>query len=112
MKSKSIISRIVLTVIGLGVIGAVGLNFYKGPTSKMPVADANPSQALIDQGEYLARLGDCTSCHTSNNAEPFAGGVPFDLPIGTVFAPNITPDKEYGIGNYSLEDFEIGRAHV
>lgn len=106
MKSKSIISRIVLTVIGLGVIGAVGLNFYKGPTSKMPVADANPSQALIDQGEYLARLGDCTSCHTSNNAEPFAGGVPFDLPIGTVFAPNITPDKEYGIGNYSLEDFD------
>lgn len=106
MKKKSIISRVVLTVIGLGVITAVGLNFYKGPTSKMPVASNTPSEALIEKGEYLARLGDCTSCHTGNTAEPFAGGIPFDLPIGTVFAPNITPDKTYGIGTYTLEDFD------
>lgn len=106
MKTQSIISRVILAVIGVGIIGAVGLNFYKGSTSTMQTRNTEPSTTLIEKGEYLARIGDCTSCHTSNQAQPFAGGIPFDLPIGTVFAPNISPDKEYGIGNYTLEDFD------
>ncbi|MHC5224630.1 c-type cytochrome [Ignatzschineria sp. LJL83] len=106
MTIKSFISRSVLTIVGIGVIGAVGLHFYQGPTSTIETKTAGSVDNLIKKGEYLARLGDCTSCHTGNENEPFAGGVSFDLPIGTIFTPNITPDKTYGIGNYTLQDFD------
>ena len=36
---------------------------------------------------------------------PYAGGVPIHTPFGTVFSPNITPDRETGIGAWSAEDF-------
>lgn len=106
MKTKTIISRTLMTIIGLGVLGVIGLNVYHGPTSDMPKNVNEPSQALIDKGEYLARLGDCTSCHTSDPKHPFAGGLAFNLPIGTIYSPNITPDVKDGIGSYTLQDFD------
>lgn len=64
-------------------------------------------EALIRQGEYLARMGDCISCHTNMKAkkESYAGGLPIPSPFGTFYSPNITPDKETGIGNWTEEDF-------
>ena len=32
---------------------------------------------------------------------PFAGGLAFVLPFGTIYSPNITPDKDTGIGSWS-----------
>lgn len=40
--------------------------------------------------------------------EPLSGGLEFHLPIGTIRAPNITPDPETGIGRY--RDEELARA--
>lgn len=66
-------------------------------------ADSN----LIKQGEYLARAGDCVACHTNGKAgKPFAGGLPMETPIGTIYSTNITPDKEHGIGGYTFEEFD------
>ncbi|WP_429151868.1 c-type cytochrome [Aeromonas hydrophila] len=59
----------------------------------------------MSAGEYVAKLGDCAACHTSEVSKPLAGGKGFPTPIGTVFATNITPDKTHGIGNYSLPEF-------
>lgn len=61
--------------------------------------------ALVKQGEYLARAGDCVACHTAKGGKPFAGGLPMQTPIGTIYSTNITPDPS-GIGDYSFEDFE------
>ncbi|SQK76936.1 Gluconate 2-dehydrogenase cytochrome c subunit precursor [Tatumella ptyseos] len=63
-------------------------------------------QDLVKRGEYLARAGDCTACHTSEGGQPFAGGLPMKTPIGTIYSSNITPDKTYGIGNYTYDDFQ------
>ena len=41
------------------------------------------------------------ACHTAQGGKPFAGGLGFKLPFGTLYSTNITPDKETGIGNYS-----------
>ncbi|MDC0611383.1 cytochrome c [Vibrio sp.] len=60
----------------------------------------------MSKGEYITRLSDCTACHTTNAQKPFAGGLAMPLPIGTIYSTNITPDKETGIGNYSLTDFK------
>jgi mono/diheme cytochrome c family protein len=40
-----------------------------------------------------------------NNGEPLAGGYALKTDFGTFYSPNITPDKETGIGNWSDEDF-------
>lgn len=60
--------------------------------------------ALIKQGEYLTRAADCVACHTADKKQPFAGGVPFLTPFGTIYSSNITPDNEKGIGTFSEED--------
>lgn len=62
-------------------------------------------EALVRQGEYLARAGDCVACHTAKDGKPFAGGLPMETPIGTVYSTNITPDAS-GIGQYSFADFD------
>ncbi len=73
----------------------------QGPAG-MP-ADAAHQEVL--RGSYLARIGDCTACHTAKGGQPFAGGLPLASPIGTIYSTNITPDKEHGIGNWSYDDF-------
>ena len=59
------------------------------------------------RGEYVARLGGCHSCHTDHKKRgpSLAGGVTLKSPFGTFHVPNITPDKETGIGGWSEEDF-------
>ncbi len=60
----------------------------------------------IERGRYLAITGDCGSCHTMPGSnKPFAGGRPIETPFGTVLAPNITPDRETGIGSWTAQDF-------
>jgi len=62
---------------------------------------------LISKGAYLARAGDCVACHTAHDGgKTFAGGLGIESPIGTIYATNITPDKETGIGGWSYGDFE------
>lgn len=58
-----------------------------------------------DHGAYVAVLGDCVACHTVPGGVPFAGGRSFSLPFGTIFSPNITPNREFGIGRYNFGDF-------
>ena len=46
----------------------------------------------------LAALGDCAVCHTAADGMPNAGGRAMQTPFGTIYATNITPDVETGIG--------------
>ncbi len=64
---------------------------------------ALPTQ--VQQGEYLARAGDCISCHTAPGEPLFAGGLKLDTPFGYMLSPNITPDVDTGIGSWSADDF-------
>lgn len=78
-----------------------GLLLSAGLVAGAQAADAD----LVKRGEYLARAADCTACHTAAGGAPFAGGLPIASPFGTIYGSNITPDKDYGIGNYSADDF-------
>jgi mono/diheme cytochrome c family protein len=60
---------------------------------------------MVARGAYLARAGDCVSCHTSQGGQPFAGGLRMDTPFGYLLTPNITPDAATGIGNWSADEF-------
>ena len=116
--------RILSSVVAIAVIAVVaGLWILRGPGPvdfadgpKVALADyhgANPTgvpatlaqASLVERGAYLARAADCEACHTTQDGKPYAGGLPFKLPFGTLHSTNITPDKETGIGNYSDQDF-------
>lgn len=66
---------------------------------------AHAQQTPVQRGEYLARAGDCISCHTAKGGAPYAGGLRMDTPFGYLLAPNITPDPETGIGTWTADDF-------
>jgi len=68
-------------------------------------AQAAASADVVARGEYLARAGDCIACHTVPAGKLFGGGRPMDTPFGTLFTPNISSDKETGIGKWSAAEF-------
>ncbi len=60
----------------------------------------------LERGELLYHLGGCGDCHASSEFGGLpAGGMPLETAYGTFFAPNITPDAETGIGNWTSADF-------
>jgi mono/diheme cytochrome c family protein len=63
-------------------------------------------KALAERGRYLAQMADCAACHTAEGGASFAGGRAFPMPFGTLYATNITPDPETGIGRWSRADFQ------
>ncbi len=71
----------------------------------LSVADAADLSPTEKRGEYLATAGNCVSCHTSDDGSPFAGGLDFVTPFGTIYSTNLTSDPETGIGRWSLEEF-------
>ena len=67
----------------------------------------------IAYGRYLVHLGHCAECHSAGYSWHGADDDPayltgskiaFKEPTGKYPAPNLTPDKETGIGNYTPED--------
>lgn len=63
--------------------------------------------AAIARGAYIFAAADCVGCHTDkkDNGAPLAGGRAIATPFGTFFSPNITPDKETGIGDWTEAQF-------
>ena len=70
-----------------------------------PAPAPPPADAVVARGEYLARAGDCISCHSRPGGAPFAGGLAMNTPFGAIVSTNITPDSEQGIGQYTQADF-------
>jgi mono/diheme cytochrome c family protein len=116
--------RILVSVVAIVVVAlAIGVWIIRGPGpmafaagQKVALVDykaANPTgvpaslaqASPLDRGAYLAKAADCMACHTKQDGIPYAGGLGFKLPFGTLYSTNITPDKETGIGNYSDQDF-------
>jgi mono/diheme cytochrome c family protein len=77
-------------------------------------AHAAHAETPVERGEYLVHIMDCGGCHNTgaftpapNLETPLAGSeIGFEMPgMGVFYPPNLTPDKETGLGNWS--DAEI-----
>lgn len=66
---------------------------------------AEPSAETIARGKALVVAGDCAGCHTAEPAKPFAGGKRIETPFGDIYAPNLTPDRETGLGMWTEAHF-------
>ncbi|MFC0407102.1 c-type cytochrome [Roseomonas elaeocarpi] len=90
------------------VVAAAGTWWFATCVPSSPFDQAAPAGAPIPlaRGEYVARLGDCVACHSTERGAPFTGGLAMGTPLGTIFTTNITPDRETGIGSYTLAQFD------
>lgn len=88
----------------------VSLLMNMEPSPADPVATVDRRDTLA-YGQYLVMTAGCADCHTyklkgKDAGAPFAGGNVFPLPTGgQSHTANITPDKEAGIGNWTVDQF-------
>ena len=83
------------------------VGFAAGLLLAAPLTFAAPIDSQLKQGEYIYRAAGCEACHTDtkNAGKALAGGHALVTAFGTFYTPNITPDKETGIGRWSEQDF-------
>jgi mono/diheme cytochrome c family protein len=82
----------------------VSLADYKGPSPVGAPAELRAAD-LIARGRYLTQAADCEVCHTREGGQAFAGGLAFETPFGVLYSPNITADRETGIGAWTDAEF-------
>ena len=102
-----------LTKIMLGTAGSLlglaalvwFLNTRDEPDLTQPAMAAAADSATVQRGAYLARAGNCMTCHTARGGASYAGGRGIVTPFGTVYTSNLTPDDATGIGSWSPAHF-------
>lgn len=77
---------------------------WRPSIAPLVAAPTFPSEQIA-RGATLAKLGDCSVCHTTDDGRLFAGGRAIATPFGTIYASNITPDRRTGIGAWRVEAF-------
>jgi mono/diheme cytochrome c family protein len=85
-------------------LAAAFLLLFLGASAAQAAADKQAFDEIA-RGRYLAILGDCAGCHNAPGGAPYAGGLPIETPFGTLVSPNITPDRDTGIGAWSDGEF-------
>lgn len=83
----------------------VGYQYLHEPGSDVASTPVSDRAEQLRRGAYLARVGDCMACHTARGGQAYAGGRAIVTPFGNIYAPNITPHAESGIGAWTADDF-------
>jgi mono/diheme cytochrome c family protein len=103
-------------IVAVAAVTALRQNLtYEAP---FPAIKASTNPAVIAKGRHIVLgPGHCLDCHsTETNKDSLMqagitpalnGGLPFQLPFGTFYTRNLTPDAETGIGR--LTDQELAR---
>ncbi|HEY6718843.1 MAG TPA: cytochrome c, partial [Reyranella sp.] len=92
----------VLVAIALSTFIAIRL---LGGRTGGAVKVVNAPAEVVARGKYLAEAADCAACHSAPGGAPYAGGLAMQSGFGTIYATNITPDPDNGIGRWSADDF-------
>jgi mono/diheme cytochrome c family protein len=66
-----------------------------------------PYTPNLDYGRAMFFAGGCATCHATNKDEPtkLGGGLALKTPFGTFYPPNISPDRDDGIGGWTAAQF-------
>ena len=95
-------------LLALAVIGGVTGWFITRPTA-LPSTVSDRLTGDAEAGERVLLASGCASCHmgTDDGADPklLLGGAAFQTQFGTFYAPNISPDPDHGIGDWSQAQF-------
>ena len=91
----------------LAVIGAAAFWLITMPAAVSANALA-PHTPDLENGKTMFHAGGCASCHATPKQEDktrLGGGRALKSPFGTFFVPNISPDRDDGIGGWSEANF-------
>lgn len=102
MLRKLFIPAVVVAVVGLFVFWGLTIPATV-PASALPQREPN-----LENGRTMFHAGGCASCHAApgqDDKTKLGGGVALKSPFGTFYAPNISPDRNDGIGKWSEVDF-------
>src|SRR5215813_4527645 len=99
--------KLVIVAVLLAVIAAAAFWFITMPETVS--ADVlGPYSPDLDNGKIMFHAGGCATCHATPNQEDktrLGGGFALKSPFGTFFPPNISPDRDDGIGAWSEANF-------
>jgi mono/diheme cytochrome c family protein len=98
------IGAAVILIAGVAAAAFAMKNLLSGKTGG-PVQVVRAPAEVVARGKYLAEAADCAACHSAPGGAPFAGGLPMQTGFGTIYATNVTPDPDHGLGRWSAEDF-------
>ncbi len=109
---------LVVATLALALVTVVLVRSRRTFDAPYPAIEATSDPKVIARGRYIAYgPAHCVNCHTPNSqteaikagaTPPLIGGHRFGGPFGAVYSPNLTPDRETGIGRYT--DRELARA--
>jgi mono/diheme cytochrome c family protein len=102
MLRKLLILTVVAAVLGLAAFWIVTI------PATVPASALAPYAPSLANGRTMFYAGGCPACHATPEQDDrtrLGGGVAIKLPVGTFFAPNISPDPDDGIGRWSEADF-------
>ena len=98
----------------LAIAGAIVFYLLTMPKT-VPASELPAHTPDVANGEYMFTAGGCAECHAEPLAKckdtkvkdktRLAGGRCLKTHFGVFNVPNISPDKETGIGNWSTLDF-------
>src|SRR5215469_5980409 len=109
------IVAVLAVVLATSITFTIGWRPFIGPRARALTAEKFESTpARLARGEYLVNsVTDCMACHSEHNwtahdapLVPGTLGSGQDMSLlkgfpGQVYAPNITPDPETGVGNWT-----------
>ncbi|MBN8993696.1 MAG: cytochrome c [Rhizobiales bacterium] len=101
--------KLLILVVGLAAIGGGAFYVLTIPRT-LAATDLPDHKADLANGETMFWAGGCESCHAAVDAKgedlkKLGGGRSLATPFGTFHVPNISSDKEHGIGAWSTLDF-------
>jgi mono/diheme cytochrome c family protein len=99
--------KLLILVAILAVIGAAVFWLVTMPAT-VPASALAAHTPNLENGKTLFYAGGCASCHATPNQEDktrLGGGLGLKSPFGTFYAPNISPDRNDGIGGWSEANF-------
>ncbi len=100
--------KVVVALIVLAVAGLVAL--YLLQPGALPQQPGDPQRQRNDPGHQQGRVPGASGRlrrlpHAADRPAEFAGGRAMPTPFGNLYVPNITPDDETGIGQWTADEF-------
>lgn len=106
--------RALIILLVFVVAAAIAFFFLTMPVT-IPASALPDHEPDVDNGKYMFIAGGCAECHAVpagacdklkiKDAEVLAGGRCLKTKFGILYVPNISPDKETGIGTWTTLDF-------
>jgi mono/diheme cytochrome c family protein len=99
--------KLLIAAAGVVVLGSVAFWIITTPAT-VPASALPPYTPDLANGKVMFYAAGCASCHASiGQREPtrLGGGLALESPFGTFYAPNISADRDDGIGRWNEADF-------